>query len=432
MRAQPTSPRRSIQAGVLALLILWLGSSLAKAGEPEPTQPQAVITASAEFSPAPNPTRTQHLPLESPRRIQPAYSIEVGLDGEIFPVFANYAALQPREKRTWGMIAVTVHNSGESALRNRVMVQVPGWSDQEVQFAEVPAQQDQTLLFAPAFLPRLFQNHEIAAATVMVRISEATGRNLFEETVPVRLRSVDDMYWGERFKFAPYIASWVTPHDPLVEAVLRRAKEFAPKRRLPGYEEWKDQNGQQQETEVQARAIYRAVQAVGVSYVKSSLTFGQNTSVSERIRMPRESLRDSSANCIDGVVMYAALFENLGMDAAVVLVPGHAYVGVRQARGLGDYLYFDTALTGRADFDAAVRAAERGLAHTSQSQITTIRISDARLAGIFPLPGQEAAVSTPSTNAALRAEKSAAQTAAQGLPGRPDSRPIETTTELAR
>ena len=194
------------------------------------------------------------------------------------------------------------------------------------------------------------------------------------------------MYWGQNFKFAPFIASWITPHDPRVELVLSRAKEFAPNRRLPGYEDWKDAAGQERETQIEARAIYRALQAGRVSYVKSSITFGGNNEVSERVRMPRESLRQSAANCIDGVVLFASLFENLGMAPAVVVVPGHAYVGVRVARGSTRYLYFDTALTGRASFEAAVAAAERGLAKYPQSQILSVRVDDARRAGIFPMP----------------------------------------------
>jgi hypothetical protein len=243
-----------------------------------------------------------------------------------------------------------------------------------------------TVLFAPTFLPRLYQNKEIAAASVVVNVSDMAGHSLFSETYPIRLRAADDMYWGEHFTFAPFIASWITPHDPRVEMVLGRAKEFVPGRRLPGYEEWKGVDDQEKATIVQVRAIYRALQEKGVSYVKSSLTFGENTNVSERIRMPRESLRESSANCIDGVVMYASLFENLGMEPVVVLVPGHAYVGVRLAPGSKQYLYLDTALTGRAGFEAAVAAAEHGLARYPQAQVTYIRVAEARRAGIFPMP----------------------------------------------
>jgi hypothetical protein len=74
------------------------------------------------------------------------------------------------------------------------------------------------------------------------------------------------------------------------------------------------------------------------------------------------------------------------MDPAVVLVPGHAYVGVRVARGSDRYLYIDTALTGRASFDAAVVAAQRGLENTGSTKILTVRVDDARRAGIFPMP----------------------------------------------
>jgi len=84
--------------------------------------------------------------------------------------------------------------------------------------------------------------------------------------------------------------------------------------------------------------------------------------------------------------LYASLFENLGMEPAVVLDPGHAYLGVRTARNSERYLYFDTALTGRADFETAVTAAERGMDRTPESQISMIRIEEARRAGIFPMP----------------------------------------------
>src|SRR5947209_7596489 len=89
---------------------------------------------------------------------------------------------------------------------------IAGWSDDEIQTVEVPAGQSRTFKFAPSFLPRLYHNHEISAATARVEVSDSTGRSTYEGTIPVRLRSVDDMYWGTNFKYAPFIASWVTPH----------------------------------------------------------------------------------------------------------------------------------------------------------------------------------------------------------------------------
>ena len=209
------------------------------------------------------------------------------------------------------------------------------------------------------------------------------------------------MLWGKDFKFAPFIASWVTPHDDEVEEVLSQAKELMPGRRLPGYEEWKSSGDQEHSTFQQARAIYKALQKLGISYVKSSTNFGSNE-MTQRIRMPHESLKQTSANCIDGAVMYASMFENLGMDTQIVLIPGHAYVGVRSSQNGSKYLYFDTVLTGRDDFEASVHAAEKGLSERQPSEINRIDVSESRRAGIFPMQEGVLSLHAAGTTAAAR------------------------------
>ena len=325
------------------------------------------------------------------RPLGPSYTVEAGVNGEIFPAFANFASLQRPSDRTTGTISVQVTNPGAELLRERLVVQVPGWSDPEIQTIQVPAGETGKFLFAPSFLPRLYSNTEITAATGLITVTDLGGRVLDEQTVPLRLRAVDDMFWGDGFKFGRYIASWVTPHDPTVEDLLAGAKEFMPGRRLPGYETWKTPGEQEQSTTAQARAIYRALQETGLSYVKSSITFGARTDVSERIRMPHESLRSVSANCIDGVVTYASMFENLAMDPVIILIPGHAVVGVRLMDHGDRFLYIDTVLTGRDSFENAVKAATDALSRYAPSQITRISVAEARQAGVFPMPNPQVA-----------------------------------------
>jgi hypothetical protein len=323
----------------------------------------------------------------APSSVAPAaYQVQAGLDGEIYPAFASYASLQKQNDRRFGVVAVTISNSAASALRQRIAVQVPGWSDREIQIAEVAPGSAKTLTFAPSFLPRFYQNHEIVAATAQVSVTDMQGGSVYETTVPVRLRSCEDMYWGQGFKYASFIASWVRPHDPRVEAALAQAKQYIADHRLPGYEDWKNAAEQEQETYREAKAIYTALQRMGLSYVKSSLTLGGHQDLSERVRMPEVSLRQSSMNCIDAAVMYASLFENLGMDAKVIIVPGHAYVGVRVAPGSPRFLLIDGALTGRAGFAAAVSSAQNGLARRDRSSVTQVVIGEARSAGIYPMP----------------------------------------------
>ena len=327
----------------------------------------------------PHPPRAQ-------RSTEPVFKINSGIDGDVFPAFANYASLQTPDQRKWGVVTVKISNSTDAEQRYRIAVRIPGWSDQEVQVVSLPAGAVKSFAFAPSFLPRLFENREIAAATAQVNITDLAGNAVYSATAPVRIRAVEDMFWGKGFKFAQFIASWVTPHDSRVESVLSAAKELMPGRRLPGYEDWKDADGQERETRLQARAIYTALQQEKLSYVKSSLTFGANTSVSERIRTPRESIRASSANCIDAAVLFASAFENLGIEPVIVLVPGHAYAGVKLSEKSDKYLYIDVALTGRLAFENAVGSADRGLARLQPAQVTKIQIADARRAGIYPMP----------------------------------------------
>jgi hypothetical protein len=383
--AIPSARRFRLLWVIAAAMLLSGGMVRADGGEGSGDgKAPAAIVAGAAKADIPNPPSPN-----AERHLEPEFEVLAGVDGEIFPSFASYASLQRVGERSAATVTVNVDNPGTTPLRARVSVQVPGWSDEEIQTVNVPAGSKRALLFAPSFLPRLYSNREITAATAVVKVTDAAGLLMFSSTSPVRLRAVDDMYWGENFRFSRFVASWVTPHDPAVEELLSRAKELIPGRRLPGYEPWKTVQQQHQSTIDQARAIYQALQQAGLSYVKSSITFGERTDITERIRMPRESLQQSSANCIDGVVMYASMFENLAMDPVVVLIPGHALIGVRMMPGSDKFLYIDTVLTGRTDFDSAVTAANNALTRYSSDKITRISITSARQAGVYPMPPGE-------------------------------------------
>jgi hypothetical protein len=373
---------RALPIAILGMSLFGLHSAVfaessADVSKGEMASAPAVASVSLK-TPAPRPI--------APRKFEPVYSVVAGIDGEIYPVFANYASLRSAEQRKWGTVAVTVENPSNAVLRGRISVRVQGWSDEEIQLAQVQPGTSHTYIFAPTFLPRFYANHEIAAATTLVSITDLAGQSLYLQTVPVKLRSAEDMYWGSKFQYAPFIASWITPHDERVEEILRRAKEFMPGRRLPGYESEKTADSQEQMTYSEARAIYKALQDAGVSYVKSSMTLGDHQDSSERIRMPEVSLRDVSANCIDGVVMYASLFENLGMEPIVVLVPGHAYVGVRMSPKSSKYLYIETAITGRASFEDSIASATRGVANYKAADTIRVAVEEARSLGVFPMP----------------------------------------------
>src|ERR1041385_5006600 len=81
------------------------------------------------------------------RHIEPTYSVQVGIDGEVFPALANYAALQSPQDRALATVTVKIANHSDAALHNRVHVRVRGWSDEEIQSADVTPGESRNLMF---------------------------------------------------------------------------------------------------------------------------------------------------------------------------------------------------------------------------------------------------------------------------------------------
>jgi len=116
------------------------------------------------------------------------------------------------------------------------------------------------------------------------------------------------------------------------------------------------------------------------------------------VRLPQESVLQKSANCIDGAVLFASLFENIGLEPLIVLTPGHAFIGVRLAPNSRETLFIETTLIGRrvmesiltlqSTFDAAVSEANaeyNNAITTDPSSVHIIDIKKERENGIYPL-----------------------------------------------
>jgi hypothetical protein len=322
----------------------------------------------------------------------PQATFKVDAQADIFPVLANYASTLTPGYRDWGVVTVSVMNSSSDSLRERLAVEIPGWSEQEVQIADVAAGHVEQYRFAPTLQARALNNHDLGSATAVVIATDRAGREVYRSSAPVRIHSVEDMYWGQDSSAARFLASWVTPHDSQVEALLARAKALAPGGKLPGYEDDKTTAAQSRSTMAQVQAIYRALQQTGLRPATSlrAASTSKGESLPEHVQLPHESLQNLSASYIDGAVLYASLFENVGLQSVVLLVPGHAYVGVRLSDDQEDYVYLETSFPAPADFDKAMEAAVHGLNHYGESVIS-VQIPDAREDGIVPLPSQQRA-----------------------------------------
>jgi hypothetical protein len=123
-----------------------------------------------------------------------------------------------------------------------------------------------------------------------------------------------------------------------------------------------------------------------ISYVNSLFTFGDLANSTQRIRLPRETLTLNNANCIDVSVAFASAMENLGMKPVIIIVPGHAFTGVRLGPDSSDILYLDLTVLPKGTFAQAAARAERWMKKTPADQILTVDVASARRMGIYPLP----------------------------------------------
>ena len=145
-----------------------------------------------------------------------------------------------------------------------------------------------------------------------------------------------------------YYGAWVTPHIEPIQALLRRAAELVPERQIWGYQ------GTPDVVPRQVEALYNALKEAGITYVNSIIDFGAGPGLlTQRTRLPRESLRHRNANCIDGTVLFASLLESASLHAGIVLVPGHAFVAWEKWPGSDEWDYLETTMIGTHDFAAA-------------------------------------------------------------------------------
>ncbi len=309
------------------------------------------------------------------------YQLELPGRGEIFPALTAGA---PAEY--WPIGILTMTNNSEHPVMQVVATEVMDWSLHQEQTLILGAHESRQLRLSPTLLLEAYQNQEIRRASFSVRVTDERGDALFAQTRPVLVHSSNDIYWGQRFSNAQFVARWVTPHDPAVLHVISDARRFVPNGRLAGYlNPPKTPNGLEGQVRLQSNAVMRALSRSEISYVSSIYTFGEHADDAQRIRLPRETLSLNNANCMDVSVVFASAMENLGMKPVIVIIPGHAFTGVKLGENSQQILYLDLTVLPRGSFEQAIARAQGWLKKTPPEQVLTVDVAAARAMGIYPM-----------------------------------------------
>lgn len=310
------------------------------------------------------------------------YQLDVPGRGEIFP-----ALFSGDVSDYWPVAILTITNSSDQPVTQQISAEVLGWSAHSESLLIVAPRETRKVRIAPELLPRAYDNSELRRASLRVEVSTAGIGRMFSQTRPVFLHSASDFYWGTRFSNAQFIARWVTPHDTAVLQLVADARRYLPQGRFAGYSDVaKAKRIPDRSVRNQARAVFEALRRTGIGYVSSIFTFGSLPELSQRIRFPRETLFLNTANCIDVSVAFASAMENVGLAPVIVIVPSHAFAGVRVAPNSSEILYVDLTVLPHGTFEQAIARAHTWLKKTAATEVLTVDISAVRALGIYPLP----------------------------------------------
>lgn len=300
---------------------------------------------------------------------------------EIFPV---YCALGPKIMEDGeGLFALILENNKNIPVTIKATCQVLDFSQPEIKTLQLNPGQPTKISFFPAFNNNVFNNPEQTRSSVLFKIEE-TGNVIFEQTMEVTMLATDDMIWGieDDFDTAYLLAAWVTPRDPVISKVITSAKELVPDRSFCGY-----QRDNEEDFLSEVEAIWNTLQNMGISYVSSSVSFAAG--YTQKIRLPRESIEDKSANCVDGSVLLASLFESIEMEPIIVVTEDHAYMGIKSNPESNDVYYLETTMIGNSTLEDAINEGENEFNELKGKKegidYVILDIADLRASGITPI-----------------------------------------------
>lgn len=120
-------------------------------------------------------------------------------------------------------------------------------------------------------------------------------------------------------------AAYVNENHPWIDGLLKEALSAAKEQELingfTGY-----QSGDQEEVLSQVFAIWNALQRRGIKYSDVSTAPPSKFVYSQTVRFLDDTVQSSQANCVDGSVLMASILRRIGLDAYLVMVPGHCFL----------------------------------------------------------------------------------------------------------
>jgi hypothetical protein len=293
-------------------------------------------------------------------------------------------------------VIVTVTNRNDVPVKVVVESEITDYTTKSIDTEDIQAGETLEVRQNPRLIPEVIDDlnvEKLAQVHIQVAaLQEGVEKPILDETGETTVFARRDFPWSiegftddEVFELA---AAMVMPNDPSVEELIRQAANYTDSGIMwAGYGDHVDDDDGGVWDRLEA--IWRAEQDYDLTYINTWVSFAPGSV--QRIRLPAEVLEQRSGNCIELAILYSSAAEALDLEAALILIPGHAFVGIRTDQQNANYYFVETTMIGDADFSEAVEVAgtefEEALPHldAGETGYGWTKIWDAREHGILPL-----------------------------------------------
>lgn len=278
-----------------------------------------------------------------------------GWDNQLFPSFIISTATM-KSKATdedrlllgdrHGLIGVQIVAPSDNA-QIEVQIECPEFLETSRFVGKLPSKGETYTVFPKVKykFSRVSECKQSTPATLSFQVTVDGQKHEASETItfrsihdcPLIIQSGDDQI-DTSFTFAAY----VNEQHPFIDKLLREALDIGVVDSFTGY-----QSRQEAQVIKQVYALWDLMVARDVRY--SSITASAADShliLSQNVRLLEETINNQQANCVDGSVLFASLLRKIDIDASLILVPGHCYVGFYLDAEKTTFLALETTLTG--------------------------------------------------------------------------------------
>jgi len=281
----------------------------------------------------------------------------------------------------------------------KITSHIQGYSAKAINTIEIKANTAETIYQLPTLFPHIINSiTEITKATLHIIIEEVGGELIQEDSYTVSLLSRNSairLFYNpkenELVDISEYLGVFVTPNQRDIISFLRTVADFHPSKQINSYsgEVKTEEEIEMEEAQVtkQIEAIFNAIKSIDVIYTNSVIDFNPHKNLyGQRVRLPREVLKERQANCLDGTFLYASLLEACSLNPAIVIIEGHAFIAWETYFESNKWRFLETTVTSSHNFYEACQIGEMtAKEYMEKGDLQLLPINYLRANGIMPM-----------------------------------------------